>query len=109
MDRGYAFQENQELKEYLDFIEEILGCTSCSSNLQNTGEQQKRRKVKEPKTRSERALWFMESFGFKLDSIKIEDLDGKVTEINYSENCGRKSNFSHSEIRGTRLCNNFLG
>jgi hypothetical protein len=102
MERDYAFQENQELKEYLDFIEETTVCTSCSSNLQNTGqpvekvgERQKRRKVKELKTRSERALWFMESFGFKLDSIKIEDLDGKVTEINYSENCSRKTNFQH--------------
>ena len=73
---------------------------SCSLNLENTGkpvdkvgERQKRRKLKELKTRSERALWFMESFGFKLDSIKIEDLDGKITEINYSENgCSSKTN-----------------
>ncbi|CAB3995784.1 Hypothetical predicted protein [Paramuricea clavata] len=36
----------------------------------------------------------MELFGFKLDSIKIEDLDGKITEINYSENgCSSKTNF----------------
>ena len=76
-------------------------CSSCSLNLENTGkpvdkvgERQKRRKLKELKTRSERALWFMESFGFKLDSIKIEDLDGKITEINYSENgCSSKTNF----------------
>jgi hypothetical protein len=36
----------------------------------------------------------MESFGFKLYSIKIENLDGKITEINYSENgCSSKINF----------------
>jgi hypothetical protein len=78
MERDHAFLENQELKEYLDFIEETTVCSSCSLNLENTGkpvdkvgERQKRRKVKELKTRSERALWFMESFGFKLDVVTV--------------------------------------
>lgn len=101
MERDQGFLENQELKEYLDFIEETNVCNSCSYSVENTGqpvdkvgERQKRRKEKELKTKSEKALWFMETFGFKLESIKIEDLDGKVTEINYSEDgCSSKTNF----------------
>ncbi|CAB3995783.1 Hypothetical predicted protein [Paramuricea clavata] len=37
MERDHAFLENQELKEYLDFIEETTVCSSCSLNLENTG------------------------------------------------------------------------
>ena len=111
MERDHAFLENQELKEYLDFIEETTVCSSCSLNLENTGKQvdkvgerQKRRKLKELKTRSERALWFMESFGFKLDSIKIEDLDGKITEINYSENgCSSKTNHFQDNYQSSTI------
>ena len=98
MERDQCLMENQELREYLDFIEEVHG--ECSPNLENTGkpvdqigERQKRRKVKELRTKCERALWFMETFGFKLNSIKINSSDGKVTEMNYSEHGCRKTNF----------------
>ena len=87
-----AFMENKELIEYIKHIEESLTCGNCSTSLENTekpihevGERQGRRIVKELKTQSERALWFLESFGFKLDSVKVKDVNGKITEINYKE------------------------
>ena len=79
--------ENKELTEYIEHIEESLTCGNCSTSLENTGkpihevgERQGRRIVKELKTQSERALWFSESFGFKLDSVKVKDVNGKITE-----------------------------
>jgi hypothetical protein len=80
IEKEQVLLENKELTEYLDFMEETLVCRSCSSNLENVGrnaslvgERHRRRKVKELKNRSEQALWFMDSFGFKLDSIKVRD------------------------------------
>ena len=35
------------------------------------------------KTRAEKALWFLESFGLSLESIKVKDMDGKVSEVGY--------------------------
>ena len=96
-----TLQENKELTEYLDFLEDVLVCTNCSGNLKNTsrpinqvGEQQVRRKIKEVKTRAEKALWFLESFGLSLDTIKVKDKDGKLTELGYESNdSGSKASF----------------
>ena len=89
--------ENKELTEYIKYIEESLTCRNCSTSLENTGkpihevgEHQGRRIVKELKTQRERALWFLESFGFKLDSIKVIDVNGKITEIDYKEGDARR-------------------
>ncbi len=92
IEKEQASLENKELIEYLDFMEETLVCQSCSSDLKNfgqnvsvIGERHRRRKVKELKTRSQRALWFMDSFGYKLDSIKVKDTDGGIKEMFYND------------------------
>ncbi len=93
-----AFTENKELTEYIKHIEETLTCSNCSTGLENAGqpinevgERQRRRIVRELKTQSERALWFLESFGFKLDSVKVKDVNGKITEIDYKEGNGKRT------------------
>ena len=93
IEKEQVLLENKELTEYLDFMEETLVCRSCSSDLENVGrnvslvgERHRRRKVKELKNKSEQALWFMDSFGFKLDSIKVRDTDGNIKEMVYKDN-----------------------
>lgn len=83
-------EENKQLSEYIDFLEEVMVCTNCSGNLRNHGrpihevcKRQGNRKIKEVKTRAAMALWFLESFGLTLDSVKVKDKDGKVTELDY--------------------------
>ena len=82
-----ACQENNELTEYLDFLEGTMIC-SYSVNLKHTGwpinevgKRQRSRKVKVLKSRSERALLFLELFGLTLDWIKVKDLNGNMTEM----------------------------
>lgn len=72
-----TLEDNRQLEEYLDFLEDVMVCTNCSEKLKNTsrpinqvGEHQSRRKIKEVKTRAEKALWFLESFGLTLHSLR---------------------------------------
>lgn len=81
--------------EYLDFLEDVMICTNCSGNLRNNGrpihevgKRQGNRKIKEVKTRAAMALWFLESFGLTLESVKVKDKDGKATELGYGKDNG---------------------
>ena len=76
----------QEKNDYLDGLQQNIACVTCSDSLANTGKlvhevsrRQKGRKVKELKTRAEKALWFLESFGLSLESIHVKDINGNTT------------------------------
>lgn len=66
-------------------------CTNILKNnghlLHEVGRRQKNRKIKELKTRAERALWFLETFGLTLQSITMKDVKGKSVELE----CGEKN------------------
>ena len=94
-----AVKENKQLSEYLDFLEDVMICTNCSGNLRNhgrpiheVGKHQGNRKIKEGKTRAAMALWFLESFGLTLESVKVKDKDGKATELDYGKDKGTSFN-----------------
>ena len=91
-------QENEGLKEYIDYHEDSVVCGNCSDTLRNTGKplnevsaRQVTRKIKELKTTAQKALWFLQSFGLTLDSIKVRDKEGIVTELDYEGNNGSAS------------------
>ncbi|XP_067034418.1 uncharacterized protein [Acropora muricata] len=91
-------QENEGLKEYIDYLEDSVVCGNCSDTLRNTGKplnevsaRQVTRKIKELKTTAQKALWFLQSFGLTLDSIKVRDKEGTVTELDYEGNNGSAS------------------
>ena len=96
-----TLEENKQLEEYLDFLEDVMVCTNCSEKLKNTsrpinqvGECQTRRKIKEVKTRAEKALWFLESFGLTLHSIKVKDNAGNLSDLSFhSADGGSKTSF----------------
>lgn len=45
------------------------------------------------KTRAGQALWFLESFGLSLDSIKVRDKDGKESNLEYDNSVSSKTSF----------------
>ena len=72
--------ENKELQEYVQTLLEKERCSHCDSTYTNKGATydkvsytQKRRKLKELKTYSEQALWFLETFAFKIDKLSLTD------------------------------------
>ena len=91
-------QGNEGLKEYIDYLEDSVICGNCSDTLRNTGKplnevsaRQVTRKIKELKATAQKALWFLQSFGLTLDSIKVRDKEGIVTELDYEGNNGSAS------------------
>ncbi|KAK2565676.1 hypothetical protein P5673_010845 [Acropora cervicornis] len=75
-----------------------LESESLNDTLRNTGKplnevsaRQVTRKIKELKTTAQKALWFLQSFGLTLDSIKVRDKEGTVTELDYEGNNGSAS------------------
>lgn len=79
MEAKILARENIDLRKYLDHLEEQVVCSNCSGNLSNCskhihefGERHKSRKLKLLRTRAEKALWFVESFGATLDPSVID-------------------------------------
>jgi hypothetical protein len=54
------------------------------------GKRQQERKLKTLETRVEQALWFSESFGLKVDTVKLVDHLGNPYSLSFGEK-GRKS------------------
>lgn len=89
--------QNDKLKAYVDTLVHRDCCKHCDSSYANNGRTysevsytQRQRKLKELKTNAERAVWFLESFGFKLDKLCLIDLvSGEKPTLQY--NGGKKS------------------
>ncbi|CAB3985452.1 Hypothetical predicted protein [Paramuricea clavata] len=84
--------QNDKLKEYVNSLVDRDSCKHCDSNYRNNGRTynevsytQKQRKLKVLKSNSERALWFLESFGFKLDKLFLSDCQtGEKVTLQYN-------------------------
>ena len=67
--------ENNELQEYVQTLLEKKRCSHCDSMYTNKGATYdkvshiQKRKLKELRTYSEEALWFLGTFGFKIDKL----------------------------------------
>ena len=73
------------------FWKETSCCKHCDSTNANKGhtydsvsKTQKQRKLKELKTNAEKSLWFLETFGLKLDSLSLIALDGETVNLQYN-------------------------
>lgn len=79
-------EQNATLTSQIKHLEDV--CCNCnlmyanqSKPLSDVGIRQRQRKVKELKTKAERALWFLESYGVTLTRICAEDSKGKQVDI----------------------------
>lgn len=84
--------ENVELQAYIQTLVEREYCKHCTSSYANKGSTydkvkytQKQKKLKELKSYAERALWFMETFGLKLDSLTLTDSSRDKVTLKYNE------------------------
>lgn len=93
-------EQNSILSKQVGNLENLNAqnvCQNCARNVQNTsgkidqvGTRQRLRKVHELKTKAERALWFLESYGVTLSSISVEDANGKQVDIGPGINRAQK-------------------
>ena len=58
---------------------------NTGKNIGQVGERQQRRKLKELKTKVERALWFTETYGLTLDSASFCEQNGESHVFAFSE------------------------
>ena len=72
-------EENQDLLNYIEHIEQLSTCRNCTTDLENksstvseVGGRQRQRKLKGLKTRAQRALWFIESYGLSIRSLSSQ-------------------------------------
>ena len=83
-------KENEKLATYVEKLGQDLEFANYSKTLMVVGERQQRRKMQELKTKVQRALWFSETFGLKLESVNFVDEKGATRRLSYSDKC-RKS------------------
>ena len=58
--------------------------------MDEVGQRQHQRKIKELKTKVEQALWFFESYGVPLSTICVEDSHGNQSDISPGKTSGEK-------------------
>ena len=83
-------RENVHLWAYFDKISEQRGFVNCGKHISEVKERQQRRKIKELKSYVEKALWFAETFGLHLNSVKFRDEAGMSHTIEYNTDVERK-------------------
>ena len=83
--------ENEALQAHIQTLLERDCCKHCDSTKANKGltydsvsKTQKQRKLKELKTNVGKSLWFLETFGLKLDSLSLIVLDGEKVNLQYN-------------------------
>ena len=83
-------KENAHLSRYIEKLVELEKLENTGKKFTEVQEKQQQRKLRELKTKAERALWFAETFGLKLSFMEFLDNNGKTHSINYQEQ-GAKS------------------
>ena len=81
-------QENAVLSDLVFNMEKNSTCQGCteilvnkSSPLEKVGPRQRLRKMNELKTKAQRALWFLESYGVTAKDLVMEDSSGQEIEL----------------------------
>ena len=76
-------EENAHLFQFIQKLEELKKLENSGNKFTEVHERQQQRKLRELKTKAERALWFPETFGLKLTSVEFQDDTGKTHSITY--------------------------
>lgn len=82
--------QNEQLQSYITRLGQDIEFQNKSGKVNEVGNRQQRRKLKELKTRVEQALWFAKTFGLELESVSFSDLEGSSHSLNYSNNQEKK-------------------
>ena len=81
---------NRKLHEYTEKLEQFE-YENTGKPISGIGERQRYRKRRELKTRTQQAMWFVESFGLSLDTVYMKDKEGIQYTLSYAEESGKKS------------------
>ena len=89
-------KENSLLATQVSHLENNA-CKNCaysrdniSKKIDQVGQRQRQRKIKELKTKAEQALWFFGSYGVSLSTICVEDSHGNQLDISPGKTGGEK-------------------
>ena len=86
-------RENANLWQYFDKISDQEGFKNYGKTFSEVKERQQRRRIREVKTYVEQALWFAETFGLKLSSVRFKDSGGVSHTIDYQTSDRRKNSY----------------
>lgn len=81
--------ENEKLSNYIEKLGQDLEFPNNSGKVMGVGERQQRRKLRELKTKVQKALWFAKTFGLDLASIDFTDESGACRKLSYSKKTNR--------------------
>ncbi|CAB3998260.1 Hypothetical predicted protein [Paramuricea clavata] len=76
---------NKNLIDYIETLEKNNSMKCQGKKFHEGGKKQQSRKLRFLKNKTQCALWFCESFGLKLTSIKLQDEKGTISSLNYQE------------------------
>ena len=89
--------KNRQLQSYIHKIGQDTEFENKSGKVAEVCDRQQRRKLKELKTHVEHALWFVETFGLKPQTVSFADETSAIFSMNYSDKAGKKSYQNLSE------------
>ena len=86
--------ENLNLHSYIENLGQHLDFNNSGKKLNEVGDRQQRRKLRELKTNVEQALWFAKTFGLNLEDASFVDGNGSSHTLSYS----------NKEQKATKIC-----
>ncbi|CAB4007100.1 Hypothetical predicted protein [Paramuricea clavata] len=76
--------KNEVLKQYIEKMAIPDNCENTGKYIADVGKRQQHRKIKELKTQVERTLWFANTYGLHLESLKLSDNSGAEYELEFT-------------------------
>ena len=85
--KGYQeeLNKNEALKQYIEKMGIPDNCENTGKCIADVGKRQQHRKIKELKTQVERTLWFANTYGLHLESLKLSDNSGAEYELEFTD------------------------
>lgn len=85
-----GLNKNESLKEYIEKMGIPDNCENTGKCIPVVGKRHQHRKIKELKTQVERSLWFAETYGLHLESLKLSDNSGTGYELEFKDRVAKK-------------------
>lgn len=112
-----SFDKNQDLSNQLDsmkntncrlldYVKELnnkVGTTNSGRTFSEISENNKSRKTKEFKSKTETALWFAESYGLVPQYLKLESADGQTVKVDFKTSSSGSSYQDLSELEKQKI------
>jgi hypothetical protein len=97
---------NSRLIDYVKSINKKVGTANSGKEFSEFTKNNKSRKINKCKWKAETALWFVESYGFVPQYLKLESTDGQTVKVDFNLSSSKSSyqDLPEEERQKIKIC-----